>query len=82
MRRWVCSHALRQLAMVRLCSFRRNSFMSAKKIGTSVAFITGANSGIGKDAARQLALTGRYSKVLIGSRDKGLAVQIVLKVYF
>jgi NAD(P)-dependent dehydrogenase (short-subunit alcohol dehydrogenase family) len=44
--------------------------MSAKKTGTSVAFITGANSGIGKDAARQLALTGRYSKVLIGSRDK------------
>lgn len=44
--------------------------MSAPKTGGLVALITGANAGIGKDIARQLALTGRYARILIGARDR------------
>lgn len=44
--------------------------MSTPQTGGLVALVTGANTGIGKDVARQLALTGRYAKVLIGARDR------------
>ncbi len=55
--------------------------MSTQHKGKAVALVTGANSGIGKDVARQLALTGRYSAVLIGSRDlhKGETTRIELE---
>ncbi len=37
------------------------------------ALITGANVGIGKETARQLAVTGRYSKIYLACRNRARA---------
>ncbi len=38
-----------------------------------VALVTGANTGIGKDIARQLALSGTYAKVILACRNPAKA---------
>ena len=38
--------------------------------GNAVVLVIGANSGIGKDVARQLALTDHYGTVILGCRDE------------
>ena len=38
-----------------------------------VSFITGANAGIGKELARQQAMSGQYCKVYLGCRDQAKA---------
>ena len=55
--------------------------MTAFNADGSTVLITGANSGIGKDLARQLAMTGRYRKVLLGCRDarRGEAARAALR---
>ena len=46
-----------------------------------IALVTGANSGIGKDVARQLALTGAYRKIWLACRnvDKAEAAKTELE---
>ncbi len=41
--------------------------------GGSVAMITGANVGIGKEVAKQLAMSGRYGKIILACRDRSKA---------
>ena len=41
--------------------------------GDRVSFITGANAGIGKELARQQALSGQYRKIYLGCRDRSKA---------
>ena len=38
-----------------------------------VAMITGANVGIGKEVARQLALSGQYGKIILACRNRSKA---------
>jgi NAD(P)-dependent dehydrogenase (short-subunit alcohol dehydrogenase family) len=39
------------------------------EIRNKVAMVTGANAGIGKEVARQLALSGDYDKIILACRD-------------
>lgn len=43
--------------------------------GGRVSFITGANAGIGKELARQQAMSGQYRKIYLGCRDRNRAAK-------
>lgn len=43
------------------------------RLDDKTALITGANGGIGKEVARQLALSGGYATVILACRDEGRA---------
>ena len=41
--------------------------------GSRVSFITGANAGIGRELARQQAVSGQYRRIYLGCRDRSRA---------